>query len=308
MTFPQDAWLRFYVGEAPADGVDARLVAALITEITDAILVAARQRLGSHQRRSGPRNALERNLAAIRLVSVTPGSIDVRFAEPPAVDDLQGPLPSLTTAPTPDTIASDVIGEIRRVQERDVSAGRSDALRSSVDRLLTAASRIGDYAEVSHRPSHGEPETVSLRLREDRPVSTADESTRQVTLYGHSYMIDVEVGRQRLRIKLPDERDLTMDLDPELRADALRAMDQPVEVVVIETRQADRVTRRAIESIRMLDLGERGPERPPKSVRELAAEQGLLFRPVPDYAGLASEVWPTTQDIDETIAALRTAP
>jgi hypothetical protein len=120
-----------------------------------------------------------------------------------------------------------------------------------------------------------------------------------VTLFGHVYMVDVELGRQRLRVKLPTDADVTMDLDPELRGAAKDYLDQPVRALVDEARVNRRVVRRLVREVNILDLSQEGPERPPHSLQELAAQQGLVSRAVPDYVALASAVWPKLRDIDE---------
>lgn len=46
--------------------------------------------------------------------------------------------------------------------------------------------------------------------------------------------------------------------------------------------------------------------KPPKSVEQLAREQGIdLDAPAPDYVALAAAVWPTKKDADEAIRLLR---
>ena len=45
-------------------------------------------------------------------------------------------------------------------------------------------------------------------------------------------------------------------------------------------------------------LRARHPE-PHKSIEELAREQGVLDKPIPDYVALATALWPTEEDVED---------
>lgn len=295
-----DPWLRFRIADADSAGVDTRTLASLLDDLADAMLAAARQRLGQPARRSGRMSALEHRLAAIRVVSVTPGSLSVEFREPPSVGAYQTTFDSeLGIELTADIIARDLIAEVESTKAGGAPAIGTEQRRDAVERLLLRAGTIGDFAEITHKSLTGERSEVSVELAAARPRVIRDSTSRNVTLFGHAYMVDVEMGRQRLRVKLPSGADLTMDLDAELRSIAMQALDQPVQVTVDETLSGGTVTHRLVQDVRVLDLDEQGPESPPKALLDLAREQGLLFGPAPDYVALATEVWQTSADIQE---------
>lgn len=295
-------WLRLVISEVEPGGVDGRVLARLLQDLSDAMLAAARERLGIPIRRSGPPSAAERRLAAIRVEWVMPGSLDFGFNEPAPVLEYQTTFDREVTS---DLIAQQFLIDVQSARSdrapiwADDDSATVSSRRSAVARVLRAARSIGDFAEFSHRRESGEIERVSVDLRGPERRQAPVESEREVAVYGHAYMVDVELGRQRLRVKLPSGRDSTMDLDPDLRSEATSLLDQPVKAIVKETVRDGSTVRRVVRSVELVELRERGPELPPKDLATLAREQGLLFRPVPDYVARASAVWPTERDVDE---------
>ena len=110
-------------------------------------------------------------------------------------------------------------------------------------------------------------------------------------------MVDVEPGRQRIRIKLPDGRDATLDADEELTSRILNALDRIVEIVVEEELEGDVTISRIAQSVEVLPSSGPGSDQPPKSIEELEREQSLP-KERPDYAALASAIWETEADIE----------
>ena len=84
MAEQHEPWLRLYItGDSLDQGVDGRRLAALLNAFADSLLVAARLRLNLPEVRAGRPSAEERRLAAARVRSVLPGSLDITYAEPP---------------------------------------------------------------------------------------------------------------------------------------------------------------------------------------------------------------------------------
>jgi len=109
-------------------------------------------------------------------------------------------------------------------------------------------------------------------------------------------MVDVEPGKWRVRLKLPDGRDVTLDVAEELAAAVAGALDKPVEIESLEEREGDTVTRRLAVGLSFQPPAV-GTDRPPKSVKELEREQGLSTER-PDYVMLATRVWETEDDVE----------
>lgn len=108
-------------------------------------------------------------------------------------------------------------------------------------------------------------------------------------MFGHVFMADVESGRQRLRVKLPDGSDHTMPVDPDHIPELGDVHNRVVELDVSEARIGGEVVERVVGSVRVLESPEAGDDRPAQTIDDLARQQGLLMQPVPDYFALASE-------------------
>ena len=81
-----------------------------------------------------------------------------------------------------------------------------------------------------------------------------------------------------------------------LRGDAALPLDRAVLSVAIA---AMRVTHMRPRSF--------AEEAPPKSIGELAREQGAAFRPPPDYGALADGLWPTEEEAEAFRREIRPA-
>jgi hypothetical protein len=117
-------------------------------------------------------------------------------------------------------------------------------------------------------------------------------------------MVDVEPGRQRLRVKLPDGRDLTLHADEELISQITAALDQVVEIEVKEELEGGVTTSRVAREVEILPSSGPGSDRPPQSIEELEREQNLPKEP-PDYQALASAIWETEAEVAEFEEHLR---
>jgi hypothetical protein len=117
-------------------------------------------------------------------------------------------------------------------------------------------------------------------------------------------MADVEPGRQRLRVKLPDGRDVTLEANEELKGRILAAIDRVVEIEVEEQLEGDVTTNRSLRGIEVLPSAGSGSDQPPQSIEELEREQNMP-KERPDYQALASAIWETEEQVAEFEEHLR---
>jgi hypothetical protein len=219
------------------------------------------------------------------------------------------------TGPTVDDVAFDLLDEMRRLNTRERSRYTRPDIRRHVQKLIKSAGEVGRTAEAIHRPQHavgnilpgGEARaklSTGVKAIDITPVVTQPRTKR---LAGHAYMVDVEPGRQRLRLKLPDGRDLTVDASPEIAAQMRGAVDQVVEIESVEEMIGDVVSSRTATRLTVLQSSGDGSDKPPKSIQQLAQEQGMPEQR-PDYLALTSAVWEKEEDLvefDEYLRQLR---
>jgi len=117
-------------------------------------------------------------------------------------------------------------------------------------------------------------------------------------------MVDVEPGRQRLRIKLPDGRDVTLDVDDEVAAKLGPILDRIIEIEIDEEMEGDVTARRVARGVDILPSSGPGSDLPPKTVEDLEREQELPAKR-PDYVALASAIWRTEKELTEFEEHLR---
>ncbi len=295
-------WFVFTVQGADGPGVDIPTLTRLLNNLSAAFYAIARAQIGVAGPRPGRRAVAEEMLAGFRLVRVSPGSTTIELEPPPT--DSQTQL-ELFEEPTPDDVALDFYREVERIETGDPPAeGRWD-VRRNVRAVIEDAGEIGERAEVIYRPRStrpGFPATGVLRrsfpTREVPELPEFQRSTRKRRLSGHAYMADVEPGRQRLRIKLPDGRDVTLEVDDQVGSRMVAALDRVVEIDVEEEVEGDVPTRRVAHDVDILPSSAPGSDVPPKSVEQLEGEQKLPTKR-PDYVALASAIWRTDKELNE---------
>ena len=301
-------WLVFRVAGDTGAGVDARALARLLTDIVGAARIIARERL-SLDARSGPMTSDERALAGFRVTSVTPGSVNIAFAAPSEQQSVM----ALDEERTPAAIARALMEEFEtasRAQPPD-SEGRSR--RRAVERVVRSAARIGTSAEIEHRPADGTTMRVDFSLSSETVAYEAVPelpNSRERVMFGQVFMADVEDGRQRVRVKLADASDVTIRLQEHLAGSMSGVLGRLAELRVGETLIGETVERMVV-GVRPLTAEERGVELPPKSIDDLAREQGLLWREHPDYVSILSGLWESEEEAEafrEYIQSGRTAP
>lgn len=163
-------WLRFHITGSDPGGVDARALADLIEELARATRLIAAELLGLGRPR-GPLSQLERSLAGFRVLSVSPGSLDVALAAPPpaTTDETAADADPLT----PDTVAGALIEEIAAVSRCELSPSGGYERRHAVERLMCSVARIGDAVDVAHCPSAGRDVRARVQLTQAALVTTS---------------------------------------------------------------------------------------------------------------------------------------
>ena len=291
-------WLLFRVEGDMAAGVDARALGQLLQDIAGAARAIADERLGLGARR-GPMNALEQSLAGMRVASVSPGSVTIEFAEPPPLAVGRQSMLRLDEDVTPAAVTRALVEEIGMFASDAPPSPQGRGRRRAVERIAQSAARIGDAAEVVHYSPGGEEvrahlwSTYSPYMRDD-----PEPDIRQRVMFGHVYMADVEAGRQRLRLKLADDSNVTMSVEEPLLGELPSVLGQLAELHVSEAIVGGSVVERVVGLVRLLEPEERGVELPEKPIDELAREQGLLLRPSPDYFALLSDLWETEEEAE----------
>lgn len=155
-------WLRLRITGNDSGGVDVRALAGVLEELARATRCIADELIGLGRPR-GPLSQLERSLAAFRVVSVSPGSLDIVLAPPPpaATEDGAGQEADVLT---PDMVAGAVIAEIEAVSGGELSPLGGYERRHAVERLMCSAARIGDAVDVAHCSAAGRDTRARVQL------------------------------------------------------------------------------------------------------------------------------------------------
>ena len=145
-------WLRLRITGNDPGGVDVRALTDMLEELARTTRLIADELIGLNRPR-GPLSQLERSLAAFRVVSVAPGSLDMALAPPPAATAGRASLEADVL--NPDMVARALIEEIEAVSLGELSPSGGHERRHAVERLMCSAARIGDAVEVAHCSAAG---------------------------------------------------------------------------------------------------------------------------------------------------------
>jgi hypothetical protein len=290
-------WFVFSVVDTDGEGVEVDKLSRLLQSLSSAFYAIARSKIGMAGPRPGRRKIAEEGLAAIRLVRVAPGSTVIEVAPP-----IQGRL-GMVEEPSPDDVALDFYEEVRRIEGGESPAADRVDIRRHVRAVVEEAGQIGPQAEIAYSPLFPRPGLpqravlrASIRTRDVAEEQLPEHRTRRRQLSGHAYMVDVEPGRQRLRVKLPDGRDMTLDVQEDLASELAAAVDRAIELQVEEEVEGSIPTSRVARGLTILPSSGPKSDQPPKSIQELEREQNLSGER-PDYVSLASAVWETEAEV-----------
>lgn len=299
MTTERSGWLELVFDVPAGAGVDARNLADVLRDFSAAARVVAGDYLSEPDRR-GPPSPAERMLSALRVVSVQSGSLIIEFA-PPDVGVGQAPL--LGKPITASDIALEVLEGMAGPPVDADQAGITRRYRA-FERLRRSARRIapGASARLRHPDSGVRSFVIGFDSAESRPLREPE--IRQRTMFGHVFMADVESGRQRLRVKLPDGSDHTLSVDLDLIPELNAVLNRVVELDVSEARIGGEVVERVVGAVRVLEPSETGNDQPAQSVDDLARQQGLAMQPIPDYFALVDALLEDEEEVERFAAHL----
>jgi len=306
----RNPWFVFTLRETAEGGIELPKLSRLLENLSSTFYAIAREKAGLGGARPGPRTLKEEALAAVRLVKIEPGSAVIELAPPSLAS--QGQL-GITDEPTPDDVALEFFEEARRIEAGERALPERWEIRRRVRSVVEDAGEIGAVAEIEFRPLFERPGRqiggvlrATLRTRGLPEEEKLEPQVRIRRVSGHAFMVDVEPGRQRLRVKMPDGRDVTFDVAEELISKIRSALDQVVEVSIEEQVEGTVVSTRVARDLAILPTSGPGSDKPPKSLAELEREQNLP-KERPDYVALASAIWETEADVSAFEEYLRTA-
>ena len=287
----QRPWLRFRIAGSDPGGVDARDLARLLNDIVSAARVIADEALALG-RRPGPMNKLERSLAAFRVISVLPGSVDIALAQPPPSDEATE-LMLEDRDLTPGIVALEFFEAFDALMAHPPLRSEVGERRRAVERVVRSAARIGDHAEIVHYPADGGKLHVAVPLGDSTSARLGRAvKVRRRVVYGRVFADDASGAPQRLRVHLTDGSEAMMRPSTFVIREVLEAPGKLAELHVSES-TTDAAADRVISGIRILERARPRVAHPAKSIEQLAREQGLLSRPPADYASLLAGLFET---------------
>ncbi len=279
-------WLLFRITGGDPGGADARDLARLLADIVSAARVVADKALGIG-RRPGPMSKLERSLAAFRVASVQPGSIDIAIVQPPPADRATA-LALEDRELTPGVVALELFEEFEALLAPPPPRSEAGERRRAVERVVRSAARIGHHAELVHCPAEGGKLHVAVPLSDGASARLGRAAAARRVVYGRVFADDGAASR-RLRVLLTDGLRTVMRPSKHVAREVLEAPGKLAELHVSEAVSAERV----IEGIRIIERPGPRPANPPKSIEQLAREQRLLSRPPADYPSLLAGLFET---------------
>lgn len=297
-----DPWFVFKIEDADESGIEPSKLARLLTELSSALYAIARVQIDEAPNRPGRRTSQEDSLAGARIRRIVPGSTTIELAPP--VTSAQPRL--IAGEPDADTVMSMFAEEVANIEHDIPALPKRWEVRTRVRAVLDRAGDIGSRGKLIHNPLRvpsghkRQPHVTNFRVRDLPDEKIAGESwTIRRKVAGRAFMADVEPGRERMRLKLPSGRDLSLDAGP----DAVRAingnLDRLVEVDIVESMQGDTPATRTVESVRILPLAEEPSDVPPRTLDEIEAK--LRLPPKPNYLALATAVWRNATEVDELV-------
>lgn len=300
MAQEEGPWLTLTLRETGPEGVEAPKLARFLEALSSAMYVIARSKLGGDALRPGPRTLAEDALAAVRVVRVEPGSAIIQLAPPP--EAAQGRL-TLAAEATPDDVALELLDEVQRLNSGEPAIEGRWEIRRRVREVVVDAGQIGSQAEIALRPLFPRPglpagsvRRASFRTREISTEAEPPRERRSRRVSGHAFMVDVEPGKQRLRIKLPDGRDMTLDVDEGIVPAIHDALDRVVDLEIEEELEGTTAVSKVARSVAILPPAGATTDRPAKSIADLEREQNMPAER-PDYAALSSAIWESQEQI-----------
>ncbi len=300
MSAEPQPWFLFRIEDSDEAGIEPPKLARLLTEMSAAFYAIARMQIDETPTRPGRRTYQEEAIAGARIKSIIPGSTTIELAPPAAADQAR----LFQDEPDADSVISTFAEEIENI-EQDVPPDPSRwEVRHRVRAVLERAGDIGSRGMIAYNPRPGrsgrEMRSVltTFRIR-DLPAENPRSQPWVVRhqLSGRAYMADVEPGRERMRLKLSNGRDVTLDVAPDAVHEIKGNLEKLVEVDVVQTMEGDAPSKRMVESARALPDMEEPNDIPPRTLDEIETDLKLPRRV--NYEALATAVWRTPEEVEE---------
>ncbi len=295
----REPWVEFLFEGPPGAAVEARAVGQLLVDLSAAARQVAADILGSGEPR-GPLSKQEAALIGFTLKRIGPGSVLSVELAPPAV-----PLAVQLEwdSPSEEQLSADqVIRELREdlaaaeVRSSAQRRGRREslrALRSSLRSIAPSAAMRGTGLSDSAAGA-----VTAIPLEPHDQEDSGIEQQRRV-LFGHLTMADVYPQRQRVRLTQANGARHTLDVINDLALPLRECFDRHVELRVLDTVDGGEILKSEVESVRLLEPGEIGPDFPAKSWHQLAKEQGIDLDNPPDYVAMLRKIFDTEEIVQE---------
>ncbi len=291
----QRPWLVFRIAGSDPGGVDARDLARLLAEIVSSARAIAEDVLALG-RRPGPMSKLERSLAAFRVVSVLPGSVEIVLAQPPPPDEATESLLEDRDL-TPGIVALEFFEAFEGLLANPPPRSEVGERRHAVECVVRSAARIGDHAEIVHYPTDGGKLHVAVPLGDGASARLGRGVEARRVVYGRVFADDASGAPQRLRVHLTDGSEAMMRPSKFLTHEVLAVCGKLAELHVSGS-TTNAATDGVIAGIRVLDRPRPRVAHPPKSIEQLAREHGLLSRPPADYPSLFAGLFGTEAEAE----------
>lgn len=265
----ESAWAEYVIEGTAGDGVSARDLAALLENLTVAARHVAADLLGQSVT-TGPLKSQDRALSDIRVKEINKGSVRILLAPPRDFGGVQLQLLGGDDRP----VTAD---EVVRTLQQSLSAFNPDdaalspGRRTAMADVIRASMRLGSDAHMT--TSNGR-----QRTRMNIPLMTQSSSSvekQSRIAYGLAFMVDIEPGSSRMRIRTYDHQSIRLDVPASLRKRLDEVIGKPVEVRFDEYMRTTSLPRRVVRGLRILSEAEYGRAPVPPRWLRLAAEMEI---------------------------------
>ncbi len=295
MESDQGPWAEFVVDGGAKDGIDASALASLLSSLARAARCVAADLL--HRPVSAGRiGNQERDIAKILVSGISNSSVHIQLSAPKLGSGVQlelegGDLNSVTADEVMETLQSDLAST-------SPVPGMSKERRAAVADVLHNSRRLGNELRMTSKQSRAKGHsftTVQLSNRVDK----GKQANSSGVLFGVTYMVDVEPGKARLRLRTFEGESFRCDVPSALIRRLPPIVGKPIEVRFEQKAASRGVPRNVARSLRLLDESEVGAYPVPKRWRQLAAQHRIDFDCIPEETDLIRACFESEDEMDQ---------